>query len=135
MKPGSRRCGPRGVGDRFDRLAGKGVTEHRTLLDHLPLFVCEGVEAGGDECLQPWRDLQGAQFADEAELSVVPFDKPPTVEQAANGLHGVERDALGAAPDPFGQRFGKSRDQPGQELVHVGWRERLEMDQGGVCGS
>jgi len=56
-----------------------------------------------------------------------------TIEQHADGLDRVERDALGPCEDLLAHRFREAGHEPGQELLHRGGGERLEVKRAEVA--
>jgi hypothetical protein len=70
-------------------------------------------------------NLERVDRAGRPVLVAVALEEP-AVEQHANGLDGVERDAFCAVADHAAELAGQTRNEPLEELVHRGRRERFE---------
>ena len=80
------------------------------VLEQPPLLGGEPVEPGGDQRVQRLRHLE------RLDRSRQPVDGPswtsPAVEEHADRLDRVQRDALGAVEDPVAERVREPRHEP-----------------------
>ena len=118
-------CDSRELGQGLFR---EGLAEHRCVLEQSALLRGQPVEARCDETLQRLRDLELGNLAGQP-VGAVLLDEQAAVEQHANGLDGVERDAFGARENPLAKVLRQTRHESLQQLAHRPLGERSERER------
>jgi hypothetical protein len=116
------------AGDCSEGLLRERLAEDGTVLED-PALVCrQSVQAGGDQRMQR---LWNLEHLDRAGRAVDRFllDQRAAVEQHPHGLDRVQGNTLGTLEDLMPKRLGKTRDEPGEQLLHGRLRQRLEVDR------
>ena len=121
------------AGDGGEGSKGKGLAEHRGVGDEVPVGGVEGIQAARDEGAQGLGDAEGAEVTDRL-VSVFGSLQAAIREQHANGLDGVEGDAVRAVDDRPHRALGESRHEPGDELAHRRLRQRFQGEAAEVAG-
>ena len=87
----------------------EGLADDGGLLQEAPLFGGEPVEAGRDERLQGLGDVEGADRRRLARSWHPPRTSEAPVDEHANGLDRIKRDAFGPDEDPVAHVVGETR--------------------------
>ena len=118
-------CDSRELGEGFFR---EGLAEHRCVLEQSALLGGQPVEARCNEALQRLRDLELGNLAVQA-VGAVLLDDQAAVEQHANGLDRIERDAFRARQNPLAKLLRQTRDESVQQPAHRPLGERSERER------
>ena len=103
-----------------------------------PGALAIGVEHGRytpsarDEGGQRFRNGQAGQVADRS-IGAIDDGQASLRDEHPDRLDRIQRDAVRASDDRRGGRRRESRHQPGEEFVHRGRVERLEIERGEVA--
>ena len=92
------------------------------------LLARKAVEPGGDEGVQRLGHLQRADLAHRPVGGPL-LNEVAAVEQHPDRLDRIERDALGPGQDLLAKRGWEPGNEPEQEVLHRGRRERLEVER------
>ena len=112
---------------RGQRIRRERLAEHGRVLDQCPVHRVEGVEAGRDQGMQRVGDRQLAELADPHEAPRGARDEAALGHEHPDGLHRVQGNSVGAGDDRVDGSVGQARRQPGQQRLHRGGVERLEV--------
>ena len=107
----------------------KGVSKHGRVLHEPALVGREPVQPGGDQRVQRLGHVERADRPRRLICAPVRDEEPP-VEQHPHRLDGIERYALGPLADRCSELVGQAGHEGTQQLVHVGDRQRLEVERG-----
>ncbi len=113
--------------ERAQPLLRERLAEHRAVLHELALRGSQPVEAGGDERMERLRHLELLDRSGRPVNSTV-TGQQTSVEQHANCLDGVERDALCPLENPHTEVVGQAGNEARQQLVHRCRRQWLEIE-------
>ena len=109
-------------------LLREGLAEDRRVLDRSSFPRRESVQTGGDEGLEGLRNVERVDGSGGSVHRSL-LHEEPAVQQHANGLDRVQRDALGAVADPRPQLCREPGHEPLQQLVHGVLAERFERQR------
>ena len=121
-----------GPADRGDPSRRERLAEHGRVLEELALVRLEPVEPRGDERVQRLRHVERSQVSGHGVARLPAFEQP-AVEQHADRLDRVERDAVGALADARDGLVGQAGHETAQEVVDRLVGKGLERQRGEVA--
>ena len=126
--------GLRESGDRAQPLERERAAEDGPVLQEPALRRLQAVQPRGDQRLEGLGHLERLDRPLQPERAVL-ADQDPAVDQHPDGLHRIERDALGALEDALPDVVGEPRDRIAEQGAHLVAVERLQEDRREVAGA